>query len=157
MARQWPSYVDLNINLSLFALVLKSPDGEWPIKYTFFIHLLYDWENHKSKTCTAFNSGESMFWSWWQYWPSFLPLLCLMLVQPHHLPWFPLQSLLAHAVALEFNHKATLLLSSFFNWQRCLVVNWTKQLSQRLDSADAYFCQANFLVFRASSASLSMT
>ena len=25
----------MNINLSLFALVLKSPDGEWPITYTF--------------------------------------------------------------------------------------------------------------------------
>ena len=28
----------MNINLSLFALVLKSPDGEWPIKYTY-IHV----------------------------------------------------------------------------------------------------------------------
>ena len=29
-------YLYLNINLSLFALVLKSADGEWPIEYTFY-------------------------------------------------------------------------------------------------------------------------
>ena len=36
------SYVYLNVNLSLFALVMKSPDGEWPIKYTY-IHLIPKW------------------------------------------------------------------------------------------------------------------
>ena len=45
-------YVYLNINLSLFALVLESPDGEWPIKYTYiriFInsssHIIRGWDD----------------------------------------------------------------------------------------------------------------
>jgi len=43
-----PSYVYFNIYLSLivYILVLKSPNGEWPIKCTFFLYIIFFWAHN---------------------------------------------------------------------------------------------------------------